>query len=288
MKSLFVLRVLLIISFVAGAVLVSPGTVNAASLSEPQIQSILNLLQVFGADSSAVQNVEKALRGESTSAAPQETRFCYSFTRNFGVGTMGADVRALAQALQKEGVYSGQITSTFTEPLASAVVEFQEKYQQDVLGPWGLTRGTGFMGGTTRAKLNALYGCGVAQVSSPTPIPIPSPTPPVTSVVAPVITSISPNSASQGVDRANMTIFGRNFTGAGTQSGCGLSNVFNNQGFQIVSCKVVSDTLISAQFTVADDATPGVRAINLSTPTGGGSNKVNFTVVAKTSVPSIT
>jgi hypothetical protein len=45
-----------------------------------------------------------------------------------------------------------------------AIVRFQEKYKKHVLLPWGLTRGTGVVSQTTRAKINALvcgktYGC---------------------------------------------------------------------------------------------------------------------------------
>jgi hypothetical protein len=105
---------------------------------------------------------------------------------------------------------------------------------------------------------------------------------------APVITAIEPTQGYQGTVSGVMTISGRNFTGAGTQSGCDLSYRFAGGGFQIVSCQEVSDTQINAPFTILHTAEPGARPIGLSTPRGGLSNTVNFTVLAGPSpLPSI-
>lgn len=84
--------------------------------------------------------------------------FCYNWTKNLRIGDANNDVTQLVIALSKENVLSGK-AALFNEEVASAVVEFQEKYTSEILTPNNLRHGTGFVGVSTRAKLNKLYGC---------------------------------------------------------------------------------------------------------------------------------
>lgn len=92
--------------------------------------------------------------------------WCHTFNANLRVGDSAGDVQHLGTALKKEGLEAGTATSEgagyyFNEQTASAVVGFQEKYASEILTPNELKHGTGYVGPATRAKLNALYGCGI-------------------------------------------------------------------------------------------------------------------------------
>jgi len=96
------------------------------------------------------------------------SEWCHDFNVNLRIGDSGAEVTALQTALSKEGLYTTEVTGTFDEYTASAVVAFQEKYASGILTPWRLAHGTGYVGSTTRTKLNQIYGCTAVVPITPT------------------------------------------------------------------------------------------------------------------------
>ena len=91
----------------------------------------------------------------------------FKFTATLKIGDVSTDVKYLQIVLNSDsdtrlapsGVgSSGYETNIFGSLTQAAVIKFQEKYASDVLAPWGFTKGTGIVGSTTRAKLNAILG----------------------------------------------------------------------------------------------------------------------------------
>lgn len=106
----------------------------------------------------------------SVAAAPS----CPDFKINMRMGPssdpmMQLQIINLQLALSREGlVINQQELGTFGNSTQAAVKAFQEKYSDDILAPFGITQGTGYVGAVTRLKLQALYGCRVS-VSTPPP-----------------------------------------------------------------------------------------------------------------------
>jgi len=87
---------------------------------------------------------------------------CQIINSNLSSGiTNSAEVRCLQEFLKAQGpdIYpQGLITGNFFALTQQAVVRFQEKYASEILFPLGLQRGTGYVGASTRAKINQLMG----------------------------------------------------------------------------------------------------------------------------------
>lgn len=158
---------------------------KAATTAElqAQIQSLL----------AQVQQLQALLSQQGGQVA-----WCHNFNSNLKIGDSGSEVQALHNALANEGFLDEKFVNSnnFDENTASAVTGFQEKYASEILTSWGLKYGTGFVGATTRAKLNKLYGCVVVQPPICTQsCPLYSPSAPLVcqSGYEPVCVQVSPN-----------------------------------------------------------------------------------------------
>ncbi|MBI3638570.1 hypothetical protein HY227_02395 [Candidatus Wolfebacteria bacterium] len=156
------MKKLLLISL--AVVLISPVFVKAVTVEEllAKIQALTQQINELKAQLAQVQQ--------------GTTAWCHDFNTNLGIGYSGSEMVALARAIEndKDHTYNGTpAVGVYDEMTASTVVEFQEKYREEILTPVGLQHGTGYVGKSTRAKLNKLYGCGGNAIPNPAPTPKP-------------------------------------------------------------------------------------------------------------------
>jgi peptidoglycan hydrolase-like protein with peptidoglycan-binding domain len=123
------------------------------------------------------------LEAQLATASGSTSSWCYTFNANLSIGMSGNAIAELQTALQKDGELV-QVTGTFDDQTTAAVTAFQEKYASQILAPNGISSGTGYVGKSTRAELNALVGCsGANPVTSPI---VSNP------IISPLATSTSP------------------------------------------------------------------------------------------------
>ncbi|MDP3882550.1 MAG: Ser-Thr-rich GPI-anchored membrane family protein [Candidatus Staskawiczbacteria bacterium] len=156
MKKVFLVVLLASLIFIA-----SP----AGAMTASEVQALIQQLQQQIAQLQAQLQTMLAQQQTSSDKSPTSSDWCHTFNANLGFANSGsAEVGYLHSALDRQGIsYSPDTGNIFADGTASAVVAFQEKYASGVLAPYGLKHGTGFAGKSTRAKLNALYGCAQAQ-----------------------------------------------------------------------------------------------------------------------------
>ncbi len=268
-KTIFVFAVALLVAVSA------PSLTNAAGLTEMQINSILTLLQSFGADQATVNNVQVSLRGGTPTgggATPQPA-FCYNWTRNLRDGDTGEDVRALhtALSLERPRILTQAVSSNeFDEVTGSAVTAFQEKYASEILTPNGLAHGNGAVRISTRAKLNALYRCSSTPIVTRPSITITSPT------NGGQTTSLTPTilGTASGVNQVGVVLS----NAGGKVYGSGLISVVNgNWSVTVAPALVVgqytitvydanNNQLTSGYLNIVSSAQP---SITVTSPNGG-------------------
>jgi len=99
------------------------------------------------------------LSGGKTAMTKKTPSTLCKYTTTLRRGSRGVEVRDLQTFLKAQGssIYpEGVVNGVFGPATHQAVVRFQEKYTDDVLKPWRLTKGTGYVYKTTKAKMCAL------------------------------------------------------------------------------------------------------------------------------------
>ncbi|MCR4327999.1 MAG: PKD domain-containing protein [Patescibacteria group bacterium] len=167
-----------LVAALAITVLFTPSVSRAESDFEAlqsQVRELLAEIQAMQQKLDSFQNgTQASSSNENESAVDSSERLaCSEFRVNLGIGSSGAEVFAVQTALKNEGLLTdNQVTGQFDErTTASAVTSFQEKYASEILHSYNIRSGTGYVGPTTRAKLNALYGCNAQRPVSQTPPP---------------------------------------------------------------------------------------------------------------------
>lgn len=142
--------------------LTTQTNINTSTLTQTQITSILNLLTSFNADQLVIDKVRQALAGESIIT---EKTSCYQFKKDLKIGDTHIDVKELQKLLNSNpqtqiatsGAGSvGNETNYFGNLTKQAVIKFQNNHASEILTPVGLTKGTGYVGSSTRLKLNVV------------------------------------------------------------------------------------------------------------------------------------
>jgi len=115
-------------------------------------EKLVRQIEFLKTEISRIQNQINYLTRKSIS--------CQKIKRNLYFGMRNnSEVRCLQEFLRAQGpeIYpQGLITGNFLSLTREAVIRFQEKYAEEILIPLGLLKGTGYVGPTTRTKINQL------------------------------------------------------------------------------------------------------------------------------------
>ena len=104
---------------------------------------------------------QEQTEGVTQEPKPLESQICSPYLikyLKYGAENDSGEVKKLQIFLRDfEGETALKISGIFDEPTFQAVIRFQEKYVEDILSPWGLTAGTGYVYKTTIGKINELW-----------------------------------------------------------------------------------------------------------------------------------
>ncbi len=127
-------------------------TGNTPVGSQDLIQQLLDRIAYLKAEIAKLQSQNN----------PGENNFCSRLNNNLYLGISNSnEVKCLQAFLKSQGqdIYpEGYVTGNFLGLTKIAVIKFQEKYASEILTPLGLSSGTGYVGSSTRAKINQILG----------------------------------------------------------------------------------------------------------------------------------
>jgi len=144
------------------------GTVSSLQARIAELQLMINnLLKQLGLP--PIITTTTTVPGATTTTIPTVTVSGipegFTFQNNLRQGMVSEDIRYLQRFLNSHagtkvadtGLGSpGHETNYFGALTKAAVIKFQDMYASEVLAQWGLTKGTGYVGISTRKKLNEL------------------------------------------------------------------------------------------------------------------------------------
>ena len=154
------------VGLATAVMMMGPAVASAATVAELTAQINALLAQVA------------ALQASQSSNTTTTTSCSYVFTSNLKMGMSSSkQVMDLQMVLNMSPDTQvavagpgapGNETKYFGGMTKAAVIKFQNKYAADILTPVGLTKGTGYVGASTRAKLNMMCSAQTTTTTSST------------------------------------------------------------------------------------------------------------------------
>lgn len=137
------------VSLIVVGIMLMPAPAQAASLTEAQVQSIIDLVESFGADDSILKNVEASLRGtasDDSSDSSDDSDNASSTQMSklklealLRAGSSGEEVKLLQKILASDPTLypEGLVTGFFGSLTEQAVKRLQAKFKLEQVGAVG-------------------------------------------------------------------------------------------------------------------------------------------------------
>ena len=138
----------------------APSTTPSTTEEEEEEETLISQMTVAQLQAKIAEiqaAINQLLAQLQLLAGGSEVAEGFTFKNNLKMGMSHPDVVELKKVLDSEvdhDSWSGN--QYFGAKTKEAVIKFQEKYASEILAPHGLTAGNGFVGQSTRAKLNEL------------------------------------------------------------------------------------------------------------------------------------